>query len=74
MAERLFEEEESKAYDMPEIPTHTIFVFLSGFENTAIPGFESCLESRRYHAAILILFWKNRAQKWGDESALRRSD
>jgi len=37
MAERLFDEEESKVYGMPEIPTQTIFVFLSDFENTAMP-------------------------------------
>jgi len=39
MAERLFKEEESKAYDMPEIPTQIIFVFLSGFDNIAIRWF-----------------------------------
>jgi len=37
MAEKLFEEEESKAYGMPKIPTQIIFVVLSGFENTAMP-------------------------------------
>jgi len=36
MAERLVEKEESKAYSIPKILTQIIFVFLSGFENTAI--------------------------------------
>ena len=36
MAERFFEEEESKAYDIPKMPTQIIFVFLSGFKNTAM--------------------------------------
>jgi len=42
MAERIFEEEESEAYGIPEIPTQIIFVFLSGFENTAMPWISQC--------------------------------
>jgi len=65
MAEGLFEEEELEAYSIPRIPTQTIFVFLSDFENTAIAWQWKYFEEPQRPCGYFILFWTDQAQEWG---------
>jgi len=75
MAEKLFEEEESEAYGIPEMLTQIIFVFLSGFENTAMPCISTGFFWRAAETMRPLDFDLNRSSSGiGSESVLRQSD
>jgi len=74
MAERLFEEEESKAYDMRKISREVILVFSRAFENTAMRHWGHKFGEPPRPCTHLDFDLNRSSSGIGSEGVLRRSD